>query len=189
MVCTTPKLLWRLISFLHPSPSNSSFIRRFSLRPSQMGKPDKSSAANNSVPEHPKDDAYLQSVIPKRISIFKSIKSQQQMQRLSLSLSLSLSHQDRVNEWVSDSVKEGKKWNTTPLDIAKELSKSLTSNALISKVNSVLWDMSRPLEGDCKLELFTFDSDEGRGTFWHSSAHILGQSVEMKYGCKLCIGP
>ncbi|KAK3200546.1 hypothetical protein Dsin_023961 [Dipteronia sinensis] len=49
--------------------------------------------------------------------------------------------------------------------------------------------MYRPLEGDCELELFSFDSDEGRDAFWHSSAHILGQVLEMKYGCKLCIGP
>lgn len=72
-------------------------------------------------------------------------------------------------------MKEGKKWVSTPLDIAKEISKSLAASALISKVDGVLWDMSRPLEGDCELKLFTFESDEGRDTFWHSSAHILGQ--------------
>lgn len=75
------------------------------------------------------------------------------------------------------------------MDIAKEISKSLASNALIAQVNGVLWDMSRPLEADCEIKLFTFDTDEGRDTFWHSSAHILGQSLEMTYGCKLCIGP
>ena len=77
-------------------------------------------------------------------------------------------------------VKEGKKWVTTPLDVAREISKSLAANALISQVNGVLWDMARPLEGDCELKLFTFDSDEGRDTFWHSSAHILGQVREMR---------
>lgn len=72
-------------------------------------------------------------------------------------------------------VKEGRKWETVPLDIAKELSKSLAANALIAQVNGVLWDMTRPLEGDCELKIFTFKEDEGRDTFWHSSAHILGQ--------------
>ena len=72
-------------------------------------------------------------------------------------------------------VKEGKKWVTSPLDVARDISKSLAANALISEVNGVLWDMSRPLESDCELKLFTFESDEGRDTFWHSSAHILGQ--------------
>lgn len=74
-------------------------------------------------------------------------------------------------------VKEGKKWNTSPFDVAKEISKSLAANSLIAKVNGVLWDMHRPLEGDCELVLFNFDSDEGRDTLWHSSAHILGQVI------------
>lgn len=56
-------------------------------------------------------------------------------------------------------------------------------------MNGTLWDLSRPLEGDCQLKLFTFDTNEGRDTFWHSSAHILGESLEMEYGCKPCIGP
>jgi hypothetical protein len=43
------------------------------------------------------------------------------------------------------------------------------------QVDGVLWDMTRPLEGDCKLQIHKFDSDKGRDTFWHSSAHILGQ--------------
>ena len=72
-------------------------------------------------------------------------------------------------------MKEGKKGMSTPLDIAREISKSLAANALISKVNGVLWDMMRPFEGDCDLKFFKFEDDEGRDTFWHSSAHILGQ--------------
>ncbi|KAK6931086.1 TGS protein [Dillenia turbinata] len=86
-------------------------------------------------------------------------------------------------------VKEGKKFQTSPFDVAKEISKCLASNALISRVHGDLWDMSRPREGDCELKLYTFDDDEGRDTFWHSSAHILGEALEQEYGCKLCIGP
>lgn len=51
------------------------------------------------------------------------------------------------------------------------------------------WDMLRPLEGDCKLFFFTFDQPEGRETFWHSSAHVLGQALESTFGTKLTIGP
>jgi hypothetical protein len=72
-------------------------------------------------------------------------------------------------------VKEGKKLITTPMDIAKEISSGLAASCLIAKVDETLWDMGRPLEGDCKLQLFKFDSHEGRDTFWHSSAHILGE--------------
>ncbi|XP_074273975.1 threonine--tRNA ligase, mitochondrial 1-like [Silene latifolia] len=130
-----------------------------------------------------KDDAYLNAVIPKRIERFETIKAEQAVQRLSLSA-------DTIRITLPDgNVKEGEKWRTTPFEIAAKISKGLASNALISRVNGDLWDMSRPLEGDCELKLYTFDSDEGRDTFWHSSAHILGQALETEYGCKLCIGP
>ncbi|PPD97207.1 hypothetical protein GOBAR_DD05769 [Gossypium barbadense] len=132
---------------------------------------------------HPKDEAYLNQVIEKRIKLFQSLQSQQQ------SHLLSLPHDPLKVTLPDGSVKEGKKWVSTPMDIAQGISKSLAANALISSVNGVLWDMNRPLEGDCELKIFTFDSDEGRDTFWHSSAHILGQSLESIYGCKLCIGP
>jgi threonyl-tRNA synthetase len=52
-----------------------------------------------------------------------------------------------------------------------------------------LWDLGRPLEGDCDLKLHKFDSDEGKQTFWHSSAHILGEALEGLYGAKLTHGP
>ncbi|KAK6155767.1 hypothetical protein DH2020_010015 [Rehmannia glutinosa] len=139
--------------------------------------------SNSSPPAYAKDEAYLQTVILKRIALFESISNQQTLNRLALS-------PDPILITLPDGKeKSGQKWNTTPFDVAKEISKSLASNALIAKVNGVLWDMNRPLEGDCKLELFTFDTDEGRDTFWHSSAHILGESLEQTYGCRLCIGP
>jgi len=47
----------------------------------------------------------------------------------------------------------------------------------------------RKLEGDCHLKLFRFDDAEGKETFWHSSAHILGETLEMEYGVHLCHGP
>ncbi|KVH97804.1 Aminoacyl-tRNA synthetase, class II [Cynara cardunculus var. scolymus] len=181
MLCS--QLLWRFSFPCRRSPLFSTVLRRLfaTSPPLQMGK------ASNSAPKSSlaiaKDDSYLQSVIPKRIELFESLKAQQIAHRQSIS-------GDPIKVTLPDgTVKEGKKWETTPFDIAKELSKSLASNALISQVDGVLWDMSRPLEGDCQLKIFTFDSDEGRDTFWHSSAHILGQALEMTYGCKLCIGP
>ncbi|XAR64566.1 Threonine--tRNA ligase [Bertholletia excelsa] len=164
-------------------PQKTSIIRLLCSLSSQPAMGKKPNAQPDSGPDHPKDVAYLDSVIPKRIALFESIKAEQLASRQSIS-------GDPIKITLPDgSVKEGKKWATTPFDIAKEISKGLASNALISKVNGVLWDMSRALESDCDLKLFTFDSDEGRDTLWHSSAHILGQSLEMEYGCKLCIGP
>ena len=65
----------------------------------------------------------------------------------------------------------------------------MADNAVIAKVNGVLWDLDRPFEEDSKLELHKFDSDEGQQVFWHSSAHMLGEAMERKYGGCLCYGP
>ena len=57
---------------------------------------------------------------------------------------------------------------TTPYDIAFGISKGLAEASVIAKVNGNGWDMKRPLEGDCTLELIKFTDPEGRDTFWHS---------------------
>jgi threonyl-tRNA synthetase len=57
------------------------------------------------------------------------------------------------------------------------------------KSKAELWDLNRPLEGDCKLEILDFSDDEAKMVLWHSSAHILGQAMEQEFGAKLTIGP
>lgn len=86
-------------------------------------------------------------------------------------------------------VKEGVKGVTTPLDIANQISKSLAKKAVVAKVDGEVWDLFRPLEGDCSMSLHTFDDEDGRETFWHSSAHVLGQVLELEFGVDLTIGP
>ncbi|KAL0278422.1 UNVERIFIED_CONTAM: hypothetical protein PYX00_000249 [Menopon gallinae] len=83
----------------------------------------------------------------------------------------------------------GESWRTSPYTIAKEISQGLADNAVISKVNGVLWDLERPLESSCKLEILKFDDKEAQQVFWHSSAHILGEAMERLYGGCLCYGP
>ncbi|KAF8556608.1 threonyl-tRNA synthetase [Imleria badia] len=87
------------------------------------------------------------------------------------------------------SERKGTSWETSPLDVAKEVSKSLSERVVIAKVDDVLWDLERPLERACKLELLDFEHPEGKRVFWHSSAHVLGEAAERHYGCHLCIGP
>ncbi|RWS31742.1 threonine-tRNA ligase: cytoplasmic-like protein, partial [Leptotrombidium deliense] len=85
---------------------------------------------------------------------------------------------------------DGQSWITTPMDIAKQvLHKQWCDSLVIAKVNGVLWDLNRPLEGNCSLELLKFDEQEGQQVFWHSSAHILGEAMERLYGGHLCYGP
>eukprot|EP00094_Tigriopus_californicus_P005723 TCALIF_05516-PA protein Name:"Similar to TARS Threonine--tRNA ligase, cytoplasmic (Bos taurus)" AED:0.24 eAED:0.24 QI:16/0.71/0.62/0.87/0.71/0.75/8/94/631 len=86
-------------------------------------------------------------------------------------------------------VLEGLSWKSTPYDIAALISKGLADSSVISKVNGELWDLDRPLEGDCQLQLLKFDDEEGQAVFWHSSAHILGEAMERVYGGHLCYGP
>lgn len=85
--------------------------------------------------------------------------------------------------------RKGTSWETTPLDIAKGISKSLAEKLVIAKVNDDLWDLERPLEQSVKLELLDFEHPEGKKVFWHSSAHVLGEATERHYGCHLCLGP
>ncbi|RXW16925.1 hypothetical protein EST38_g8929 [Candolleomyces aberdarensis] len=80
-------------------------------------------------------------------------------------------------------------WETSPMDIAKEVSKSLSERIVIAKVDGELWDLDRPLEKSVKLELLDFEHPEGKKVFWHSSAHVLGEAAEKHYGCHLCLGP
>ncbi|NXD83473.1 SYTC2 ligase, partial [Halcyon senegalensis] len=84
---------------------------------------------------------------------------------------------------------EGESWKTTPYQLAVGISQVLASNAVIAKVNGELWDLDRPLEGDCTLELLMFDNEEAKAVYWHSSAHILGEAMEGYFGGCLCYGP
>lgn len=87
------------------------------------------------------------------------------------------------------SEKEGIAHKTTPFDIAMAIAKGLANNAIAAKVDGQLWDLNRPLPGDCTLEILKWDAPEAQKIFWHSSAHILGQALERKFGAHLCTGP
>ncbi|KAK4464257.1 putative threonyl-tRNA synthetase [Cladorrhinum samala] len=86
--------------------------------------------------------------------------------------------------------KAGKAYETTPAEIAKGISNSLFKRTVVARIDGeTLWDLERPLEKSCKLELLDFNDEQGKFVFWHSSAHILGEACERRFGCSLCIGP
>ncbi|MEE6475293.1 hypothetical protein FKM82_010689 [Ascaphus truei] len=80
-------------------------------------------------------------------------------------------------------------WRTTPYQVAAGISHCLADNTIIAKVNQELWDMDRRLEEDSYLELLRFDNEEAQAVYWHSSAHILGETMENYYGGCICYGP
>lgn len=76
------------------------------------------------------------------------------------------------------------------LDVAKSISEGLARNVLAAKVDGQVIDANRPLNGDCTLQLLTWNDAEGKSTMWHSSAHIMAEAIEFFYpGVKLAIGP
>ena len=58
------------------------------------------------------------------------------------------------------------------------------------KVNGEVKDMRTVIDSDCEFEVMTFDTEEGRKTFWHTASHVLAQAVKRLYpNAKLAIGP
>jgi len=90
----------------------------------------------------------------------------------------------------SGDVRIATSWETTPGEIARNISKSLYERTVVARIDGQeLWDLERPFEKSCRLELLDFEHPEGKKVFWHSSAHILGEAAERRFGCSLCIGP
>ncbi len=78
----------------------------------------------------------------------------------------------------------------TALGIAKSISEGLAKKVLAASVNGEVWDATRPINADAALKLLTWDDNEGKNTFWHSSAHLLAEAVEMQFpGAKFWVGP
>ena len=79
---------------------------------------------------------------------------------------------------------------TTALGIAQSISHGLAKKVLSAKVNGEVWDATRRIEHDARLQLLTWDDQDGKATFWHSSAHLMAEALEALYpGVKFGTGP
>lgn len=79
---------------------------------------------------------------------------------------------------------------TTGMEIAASISPKLAKEALGIFVNNVKYDLSRPINQDATVRIVTFDDEEGKEIFWHSSAHLMAEAVEQLYpGTKFGVGP
>ena len=65
----------------------------------------------------------------------------------------------------------------TAADVAKDLGMGLYKAACGCKVNGKVCDLRTPLSEDCHLAILTFDDEEGKKIFWHTSSHLLAQAV------------
>ncbi len=78
----------------------------------------------------------------------------------------------------------------TPLEIAKSISEGLARNVLSAKVNDKVIELYRPINEDATVQLLTWNDEEGKETFWHTSAHLLATALEQLYpGIKFGFGP
>ncbi|MFN5890883.1 MAG: threonine--tRNA ligase [Bacteroidota bacterium] len=79
---------------------------------------------------------------------------------------------------------------STAMDIATSISEGLARNVLAAKVSGQVWDATRPITADATLQLLTWKDDEGKSTYWHSSAHLMAEAIETLFpGAKFAIGP
>jgi len=79
---------------------------------------------------------------------------------------------------------------STGFDVAESISSGLARNALSITWNKTVLDLSREIPSDGTLSINTWDSDDGKATFWHSSAHILAEAVQSLFPeAKFGIGP
>lgn len=76
------------------------------------------------------------------------------------------------------------------IEIAQSISEGLARNALSIEVNGEIWDLSRPIQTDAAIKIFTWNDKGGKYAFWHSSAHLFAEALEALYpGVKFGIGP
>ncbi|MGB0254913.1 MAG: threonine--tRNA ligase [Flavobacteriaceae bacterium] len=79
---------------------------------------------------------------------------------------------------------------STPFDVAKDISEGLARAVISASYNGTTVETKTPLTENGDLVLYTFNDNEGKKAFWHSSAHLLAQALEQLYpGIKLTIGP
>ncbi|XP_041797490.1 threonine--tRNA ligase 2, cytoplasmic isoform X4 [Chelmon rostratus] len=72
---------------------------------------------------------------------------------------------------------------TTPLFVAQSVR---VKGALVSTVNGQPWELGRPLEADCELQLLGFDTVEGRQAAWRTGACVLAGVLERVFGAAVC---
>lgn len=80
--------------------------------------------------------------------------------------------------------------SVTGLQIAESISPALARNVVSCGVNGETVELNRPINEDAKIALYKFDDEEGKHTFWHTSAHLLAEALQELYpGIQFGFGP
>lgn len=78
----------------------------------------------------------------------------------------------------------------TGLQIAESISPALARNVVSCGVNGETVELDRPINEDASVELYKFEDEQGKHTFWHTSAHLLAEALQELYpGIQFGFGP
>ena len=78
----------------------------------------------------------------------------------------------------------------TGLQIAESISPALARNVVSCGINGVTTELNRPINEDATIVFYKFEDEEGKHTFWHSSAHLLAEALKELYpGIQFGFGP
>ena len=95
-----------------------------------------------------------------------------------------------INITLKDGSKKSLPRGISVFDVAKSISEGFARNVISAKFNDIIIETSTSLDADGSLELYTWEDENGKKAFWHSSSHILAQAIqELFEGSKLTIGP
>jgi threonyl-tRNA synthetase len=95
-----------------------------------------------------------------------------------------------INITLKDGSKKSFPKGISVLNVAKSISEGFARNVISAKFNDIIIETSTSLDTDGSLELYTWEDENGKKAFWHSSSHVLAQAIqELFEGSKLTIGP
>ena len=95
-----------------------------------------------------------------------------------------------INIELKDGSKRQVEEGSSILEIARQISEGLARNATAGRVDGKVEDLRFPINKDCKLEILTFDDEDGKKAYWHTSSHIMAQAIKRLYkDIQLAIGP
>jgi len=97
---------------------------------------------------------------------------------------------DNIRVFLKDGSGKEYKKGVTVREVVEDIGKGLAKAALIAEVDGKLVGLDYPLQNDCRLNVLTFNDEDGKDAFRHTSSHILAQAVKRVFPeAKLAIGP
>ncbi len=97
---------------------------------------------------------------------------------------------DNIKVFLKDGSGKEYKKGVIVREVVEDIGKGLAKAALIAEVDGKLVELDYPLQNDCRLNVLTFNDEDGKDAFRHTSSHILAQAVKRVFPeAKLAIGP